>query len=159
MEMPADAGTGPVVMDVAFTARMEEELDKTGPLDAKAPLLHDESIEFLDPAPNWEAWFRASGMEGDWTHGPRFTNADHSIDVALEGGGIALGRIVLVERYLEKGRLVAPFPMAMRAGAQYRFICPPGNQTSGRVATFLDWIREGISCIGQHAEGMTFVDP
>lgn len=121
-------------------------------------LLHDESVEFLDPTPNWQAWGRVTGTEGDWTHGTRFTNADHSIDVALEAGGIALGRILLVERYLASGRLIAPFRTAMRAGAQFRFACPKGAETHSRLATFLAWIREEMACIGTHAEGMEFVD-
>ena len=140
------------------TKAMAEHIAVTGDLGA-VTLLHDESIEFLEPTPNWERWFRMTGMRGDWTHGTRFTNADHSIDVALEGGGVALGRIVLVERYLQTGRLVAPFRVAMHAGAQYRFVCPRGNETSGRIATFLGWIREEIAHVGQLADGMEFLGP
>ena len=121
-------------------------------------LLHDESIEFLDRPPNWQAWANVTGQQGDWTHGAHFTNADHAIDVALEGGGIALGRLVLVERYLETGRLVAPFKLAMRAGGQYRFVCPTGNETRGHVATLLGWIREEIACVHKHLDGREIID-
>ena len=122
-------------------------------------LLHDESVEFLDPAPNWAAWGRGVGQEGDWIHGAHFTNADHSIDVALEGGGVALGRIVLVERYLEQGRLVAPFRQAMRVGAQYRFVCPIGAETQTRLCKLLAWIREEMTAIRRYGEQMEFFDP
>ncbi|MEM7190618.1 MAG: transcriptional regulator GcvA [Pseudomonadota bacterium] len=145
-------------MTPVCTPAVAEEIVETGSL-RNATLLHDESIEFLNPAPTWDAWAAATGMDLDTAHGPRFTNADHSIDVALEGGGIALGRIVLVERYLEKGRLVKPFKQALRAGGQFRFVCPRGNETNPRVATFLDWVRAGLSKIDQHKEGMAFVDP
>jgi LysR family glycine cleavage system transcriptional activator len=122
-------------------------------------LLHDESIGFLDPAPDWPAWGRATGMAGDWTHGARFTNADHAIDVALEEGGVALGRITLVERYLDSGRLVAPFPTALRIGAQYRFVCPVGAEKQPKVCAFLAWMREEIRSLERHRAGMTVVDP
>ena len=125
---------------------------------AEIQLLHDESIEFLDPPPNWQAWGRVSGLDGDWVHGAHFTNADHSIDVALEGGGIALGRIVLVERYIASGRLVAPFKTAMRAGGSYRFVCPTGAETHPRLATFLTWVREEMSAIDPHTECFDFVE-
>ena len=122
------------------------------------PLLHDESIEFLDPSPTWQAWSHATGIEVDWTHGQHFTNADHAIDFALEGGGVVLGRVVLVERYLETGRMVAPFPVAMRAGASFRFVCPKGAETTPRIATLLSWMRAEMAGVSRHCEGMRFVD-
>ena len=121
-------------------------------------LLHDESVEFLDPAPTWRAWNLATGMNVDWTHGQHFTNADHAIDFALEGGGVVLGRVVLVERYLETGRMVAPFPIAMRADAQYRFVCPKGAETTPRIETLLGWMRSEMAGITTHFEGMQIVE-
>ena len=121
-------------------------------------LLHDESILPFEPAPDWLAWARISGMEGDWTHGPRFSNADHAIDGALEGAGVVLGRVVLVERYLSNGRLIAPFRLAMRPRAKFYFVCPHGSETTGRVATLLQWMREEISGIDQFSDDMDVVD-
>lgn len=135
------------------TQEMADRIAETGSLDG-IQILHDESIEFLDPRPDWAAWGRISGIEADWSHGAHFTNADHSIDVALEGGGIALGRIVLVERYLETGRLVTPFRTGIRTGGQFRFVCPRGAETHGRVATLLTWMRDEMRCIEKHQEGL-----
>ncbi|MEM1160164.1 MAG: transcriptional regulator GcvA [Pseudomonadota bacterium] len=135
---------------------MAEQIRQQGSLDGMT-LLHDESLEFLEPAPTWAAWGRIAGMQVDAAHGPRFSNADHSIDMALEGGGVALGRIVLVERYLDTGRLAKPFDIATRVGGQFRFVCPRGNETDTRVATFLDWVRAGIANIHSHADGMRFI--
>ena len=121
-------------------------------------LLHDESILGFEPAPDWSAWGRVSGMEGDWTHGPSFSNADHAIDVALEGAGVVLGRVVLVERYLANGRLVAPFKLAIRPRAKFFFVCPKGHETSGRVGTLLSWMREEIAGIDRFGQDLTIVD-
>ena len=121
-------------------------------------LLHDESILAFEPRPDWAAWGRVSGMDGDWTHGPSFSNADHAIDVALEGAGIVLGRVVLVERYLANGRLVAPFKLAIRPRAKFFFVCPRGHETSGRVGTLLSWMREEIAGIDQFSQDLTLVD-
>lgn len=96
-------------------------------------------------------------MEIDWTHGQHFTNADHAIDFALEGGGIVLGRAVLVERYLETGRMVAPFPIVMRADANYHFVCPKGAETTPRISTLLCWMRAEMAGITGHTEGMEIV--
>lgn len=140
------------------TPALAERIAATASL-AGVTLLHDESIEFLNPAPDWAAWGRVTGMAGDWTHGARFSNADHAVDVALEGGGVALGRITLVERYLDSGRLVAPFRTALRVGAQYRFVCPTGAETQPRIRVFLAWMRDEIRSIGRFRDGMTIVDP
>ncbi|MEM9060917.1 MAG: transcriptional regulator GcvA [Pseudomonadota bacterium] len=121
-------------------------------------LLHDESIQSFAPTPDWPAWGRISGMAGDWKHGPRFSNADHAIDGALEGAGIVLGRIVLVERYLANGRLVAPFKLAIRPRAKFFFVCQKGNERSGRVGVLLDWMREEISRAEKFGADMNIVD-
>jgi LysR family glycine cleavage system transcriptional activator len=138
----------------ALAARVAEKGSLAG-----LQLLHDESVTFLSPAPDWAVWGRATGMEGAWTHGARFTNADHAIDVALEDGGVALGRITLVERYLDSGRLVAPFKTALRIGAQYRFVCPLGAETQPKICAFLSWMRDEIKSLERHRAGMTVLDP
>lgn len=134
-------------------ARIEGSNDLSG-----ETLLHDESILPFKPAPHWPTWGRVSGMQGDWTHGPRFSNADHAIDGALEGAGIVLGRVVLVERYLANGRLVMPFKLAIRPRAKFYFVCPRGHEVKGRVATLLEWMREEISGIDQFSQDLTIVD-
>ncbi len=135
---------------------MAEQVRAAGRVDT-VQLLHDESIETLAPAPDWRRWAELTGDKIDWAHGAHFSNADHAIDVALEGGGIALGRIVLVQRYLEAGRLVAPFPRAMWAGAQYRFVCPQGDETHPRICTLLKWLREEICAVATLEDEFTFV--
>ncbi len=140
------------------TPTLAARIAETGSF-AGLQLLHDESVGFLDPPPDWSAWGRVTGMEGDWAHGARFTNADHAIDVALEEGGVALGRITLVERYLDSGRLVAPYKTALRIGAQYRFVCPIGAEAHPKICAFLAWMREEIKSLERHRVGMTVVDP
>ena len=133
-----------------------EQVLAAGRPDA-AQLLHDESLRMFDPAPDWRRWSELTGMDLDWTHGAHFSNADHVIDVALEGGGVALGRIVLCQRYLESGRLVAPYSTAMWAGGQFRFVCPQGEEVNPRICTLLSWLREEIAAVKDVADQFTFV--
>ncbi len=139
------------------TREIAERVAGTNDL-SKETLLHDESILAFTPTPDWTSWGRVSGMTGDWTHGPSFSNADHAIDGALEGAGIVLGRVVLVERYLANGRLVAPFDLAIRPRARFYFVCPKGHETSGRVGTLLSWMREEIAGIDQFSQNLTIID-
>jgi len=106
----------------------------------EAPLIFDDSINFLELRSDWETWFRAMGIDFAPTHGPRFSQADHAVDAALAGVGVVLGRRALVVRELDEGRLVAPFPTALDTGVRFRFLCADGAQTRPQIAAFRDWI-------------------
>ena len=106
----------------------------------EAPLIFDDSINFLEPRSDWETWFRAMGIDFAPTHGPRFSQADHAVDAALAGVGVVLGRRALVVKELDEGRLVAPFPTALDTGVRFRFLCADGAQTRPQIAAFRDWI-------------------
>ena len=137
---------------------MAEGIRAAGHL-ADQHLLHDESIDFLSDPPDWAKWLRQTGDPADPTHGTHFTNADHAIDVALEGAGVALGRIVLIERYLKSGRLVAPFDSGMRMGAHYRFLCPEGAEDSGTTGLLLAWLREEFEDLAVYGEEFRLFGP
>ncbi|MEM8792614.1 MAG: transcriptional regulator GcvA [Pseudomonadota bacterium] len=110
-------------------------------------LIHDDSLRMLPESevwtrfPTWATWFLKMGVEADTSHGIRFSNADHAIDAASEGAGIVLGRCSLLERDVQRGRLVAPFTEALDTGGQFRFVCPVGRESETRTAAFLDWLR------------------
>ena len=53
-----------------------------------------------------------------------------SLQAAVDGVGIALGRTPLVARDLQIGRLVAPFPMRVVHRHAYRFVCPKGDRNN-----------------------------
>lgn len=103
-------------------------------------LIHDESLDFLQSPPDWTAWFRANGVTHPPLKGPHFTQADHGVDMALEGGGVVMGRSSVTMTALHSGALVAPFRLALTVGAHYRLICAPGGLDRPHVARFRDWI-------------------
>ena len=109
-----------------------------------APLLFDDSIDFLRPKCDWQMWFRAVGIDFNPTHGARFSQADHAVDAALAGAGIVLGRRALVIKDLSEGRLVAPFKTAISTKAHFRFLCPEGAENRPQVKAFRDWILQEI---------------
>lgn len=110
-------------------------------------LIHDDSLRYVPQIGEWNAvatwpgWLERMGTTPVADHGPRFSNADHAIDAAAEGGGIVLGRSSLVERDMSRGRLVAPFRQGCDTGGQFRFVCPAGRESEPRVAAFLTWMR------------------
>ena len=122
-----------------------------------APLIFDDSIGFLRPKRDWEAWFRAMGINFAPTHGPRFSQADHAIDAALAGVGVVLGRRALVVKDIADGRFVLPFPQALMTGAQFRFLCPEGTEDRPQVKAFREWMVKEIGKTTYITDGLSFL--
>ncbi len=110
----------------------------------EAVLIIDESISFLDPPTDWAEWSKAMGIAPLEAAGPRFSQADHAMDAALAGIGVALGRRALVIKDLAEGRLVAPYGTVLGTGARFRFLCPEGAETRPQIAAFKDWMLREI---------------
>ncbi|UWR27056.1 transcriptional regulator GcvA [Sulfitobacter sp. S223] len=123
-----------------------------------APIIFDDSINFLDSAVGWAAWFTAMGAPFSPTLGPRFSQADHAIDAALAGVGVVLGRRALVVKDLDEGRLVAPFPTALSTGARFSFLCLKGMENRPQIAVFRDWILEEIEKTAHITRSLTILD-
>lgn len=120
-------------------------------------LVHDESLSFMAEPPNWGFWLSAVGVEFDWEHGPRFSNADQVLGAAVGGGGVALGRLSLAADDMAAGRLVAPFDLAIDTGAHFNFVCPEGHETRAEQAAFLAWMREELTGESAYGEGMRVI--
>jgi LysR family glycine cleavage system transcriptional activator len=126
---------------------------------AEAVLIVDGSIDFIKPALGWQAWFDAMGVKVTPHYGPRFDQADHAVDAALAGLGVVLGRRALVIKDLAEGRLVAPFPKALKTGARFRFLCPEGTEQKPQVVAFREWILAEIEKTSDTARAMTLMEP
>ena len=105
-----------------------------------APLIYDDSIDFLRPKCDWAAWFKAVGLElPEEKRGIHFSNADHAIDAAISGVGVALGRRPMIIKDVMEQRLATPFKVAIETDARFRFLCRKGAETRSEVAAFCDW--------------------
>ena len=123
-----------------------------------APLLFDESINFLKVHVDWSDWFSAMSAPFSPKLGPRFSQSDHAIDAALAGVGAVMGRRALVIKDLAEGRLVAPFPTALATGARFSFLCLKGMETRQQIAAFRDWILEEIEKTAHITENLTILE-
>ena len=104
-----------------------------------APLIYDDSISFLTPPCDWPTWFRAVGWEFTPGPGTHFSNADHAIDAACAGLGVALGRRPMIIKDVQEGRLVAPFKVAIETDARFRFLCLPSTKDRPQIKAFREW--------------------
>lgn len=106
----------------------------------EAPLIFDDSLNFLTPHCNWPMWFDAVGLTYPAEKpGSHFSNADHAVDAAVAGAGVALGRRPIILKDVQEGRLVAPFKVAIETSARFHFLCRKGAETQPAIAFFRDW--------------------
>ncbi|MEM6711327.1 MAG: transcriptional regulator GcvA [Pseudomonadota bacterium] len=120
------------------------------------PLPHiiDESMAFTPQAPTWKEWLVFAGVthESD-IRGLRFNHADHAIDAAIRGAGIALARTSLAKTDIESGLLVEPFPdLRLTTDLAFYLVMPPAARFKPKVAAFTDWMLQEI---GSDGDGQT----
>jgi LysR family glycine cleavage system transcriptional activator len=110
---------------------------------ARLTLLHDDSPD------DWRRWLRATGAAGvDAERGHVFTDASLTLQLAVAGRGIALGRRVLVEGELAAGRLVRPFPQSIPSDPAYYLVSSPHTADLPRVRAFRAWLLDEVSGAG-----------
>lgn len=124
---------------------------------ANETLVHDDSMSSFEVESDWTTWAAAASIHLDTAHGPRFSQADHALDAAMEGAGVVLGRVSLAARALESGRLVAPFEIGIIAEPQFRFICPIGHEKRPNVAAFEAWVLAELERTKEFEVGRTLI--
>lgn len=106
------------------------------------PLIIDESLSFNPKSPTWEKWLAVAGVQIDGdVRGVHFNHADHAIDAAVRGTGLALARTSLSRVDMDTGLLVEPFA-DMRIGTDMAFflVMPPAARSKPKVQAFTSWI-------------------
>ena len=77
--------------------------------------------------------------------GPGYSHGSMSIEAAIRGEGVALGRSVLVAEDLAAGRLVALFPQArLKVEYGYDLVYRSGNQDHPKVRAFRQWMADEV---------------
>ncbi|TFL10216.1 transcriptional regulator GcvA [Pusillimonas caeni] len=114
--------------DVAKTLSSPDDL-------AKVTLLHS----YARPD-DWRKWLSPLGASSvDPSRGLKFENSSLAYQAAIEGIGVAIAQAGLVQKELQNGDLVIPFPYVMPAEKTY-FLISPNRQEPQRIAVFREWI-------------------
>jgi LysR family transcriptional regulator, glycine cleavage system transcriptional activator len=128
-------------------------IERQGPFATAAaltrvPLIHDDSLVKRAEDPRWGDWFAAAGVVGvDVSHGLRFNSADHAIDATVEGAGVLLTYDFLAYDALRGGRLAVAFPLTLRSGRAYYFVCPRKQQDRPKVRAFREWVKQEVGTL------------
>ena len=109
------------------------------PEDLKGyPLLHTSNANSDD----WRLWLTAAGLPADIARQPgiTFDMIFMTIQAAIDGIGVAMGRTSYVQDDIAKGRLVVPFKIALPADAGFYLVAPEGRREAPKLAAFRQWI-------------------
>ncbi|WP_061024073.1 transcriptional regulator GcvA [Bradyrhizobium sp. CCH5-F6] len=102
------------------------------------PLLHTSNTNSDD----WRLWLTAAGLPVDIARQPgiTFDMIFMTIQAAIDGIGVAMGRTSYVQDDIAKGRLVVPFKIALPADAGFYLVAPEGRREAPKLAAFRQWI-------------------
>lgn len=141
--------------DVDATFLLEETAMPVCAPDYLHPLPNEPSQEVLRTVrlivngnfpDEWEEWARAHGLEPPALNDLiAFDAMEQALQVAESGHGLAMGRRPVVDAWLERGRLVAPFGEADPTGAAY-YLCRPNTAMPTAAGRRLErWLTEAAT--------------
>ncbi|MBR0970055.1 MULTISPECIES: transcriptional regulator GcvA [Bradyrhizobium] len=109
------------------------------PEDLKSHMLLHTSNANSD---DWRLWLTAAGQPVDIARQPgiTFDMIFMTIQAAIDGIGVAMGRTSYVQDDIAKGRLVVPFKIALPADAGFYLVAPEGRRAAPKLAAFRDWM-------------------
>ncbi len=92
---------------------------------------------------DWLAWLKAAGRDGlPAAKAQHFDTLDLAMTAAIQGYGIAIGDLCLIEYELQAGRLIAPFSHCLRSGAAYYLVFPEQSALSPALRLLTEWLQQ-----------------
>jgi len=103
-------------------------------------LLHTSSLDSDD----WRLWLTAAGLPADLSkqQGVTFDLIFMTVQAAIDGIGVAMGRTSYVQDDIAKGRLVVPFETVLPADAGFYLVSPQARADSPKLAALREWLME-----------------
>ena len=101
-------------------------------------LLHTSNANSDD----WRLWLTAAGLPTDISKQPgiTFDLILMTVQAAIDGIGVAMGRTSYVQDDIAKGRLVVPFKIALPADAGFYLVSPEGAAEPPKLTAFRQWL-------------------
>jgi len=96
---------------------------------------------------DWRLWLTAAGLPADISRQPglSFDMIFMTLQAAIDGHGVAIGRTTYVEGDLAKGRLVKPFQISLPADAGFYLVAPESAAQTPKLAAFRDWLLASVA--------------
>jgi LysR family glycine cleavage system transcriptional activator len=90
---------------------------------------------------DWLRWLEAYGYRGlPSTKAQHFDTLDLAISSAMQGLGVTIGDLSLIDEDLRAKRIVTPFSLCVPSGAAYYLIYPDRPAPSPALQQFAEWL-------------------
>jgi LysR family glycine cleavage system transcriptional activator len=91
---------------------------------------------------DWRLWLTAAGLPTNLSKQPgiTFDMVFMTIQAAIDGVGVAMGRTSYVRDDIAKGRLVVPFEITLPVDAGFYLVSPDGRSDSPKLSAFREWL-------------------
>src|SRR5690606_21328070 len=95
---------------------------------------------------DWRLWLTAAGLPTDLSsHGGLTFDLNFvTVQAAIDGHGVAIGRTAYVRDDIAKGRLVVPFDITLPVEAGFYLVSPEDRADTPKLATFRQWLLDAI---------------
>jgi len=111
-------------------------------------------IVLSQAADDWVFWYAMFGRADTApARQVQFRPMMDAVQATIDGIGVMVAPIQMVQKYLNDGRLVAPFDKSMELKAAYLLLCRKGDERLPRILKFRNWIRR--QCSGEQPVVLT----
>ena len=95
---------------------------------------------------DWRQWLTAAGLPTDISKQPSrtFDLIFMTVQAAIDGIGVAMGRTSYVQDDIAKGRLVVPFKIALPADAGFYLVSPEAIDDPPKLKLFRQWLLAAV---------------
>ena len=95
---------------------------------------------------DWRLWLTAAGLPTDISKQPglSFDLIFMTVQAAIDGIGVAMGRTSYVQDDIAKGRLVVPFKIALPADAGFYLVSPEAVEAPPKLRLFREWLLAAV---------------
>jgi LysR family glycine cleavage system transcriptional activator len=95
-----------------------------------------------DPDGQWNRWFAQHGGQPPARYAASFDDSEAHHRAALDGVGVALGRITRARLLLDSGQLVALTGQRLKTDYAHYLVYPPRSATHRGLLAFRDWLHQ-----------------
>ncbi len=96
---------------------------------------------------DWRLWLTAAGLPTNLSKQPgvTFDLVFMTVQAAIDGVGVAMGRTSYVQDDIAKGRLVVPFDITLPVDAGFYLVSPEAKADSPKLSAFRNWLMEAVN--------------
>lgn len=141
--------------------------EQLSPVISPALLQSDKTIEtpqdllrhtllFARKPVDWQVWADAVGLDLAGARTIQLTDYNITLQAALDGQGIAIGRMLLIRDHLRTGRLVQPCAQTITSTRTAHWLVTPKGASSAPAAQiFIDWLIAETAKASNQSNGET----